>query len=829
MNRCRIPVRPTGGIAGAVLREWAREAGPPAAAWALTMSEPPDHSRTDSGPPPNHHDLDARLSRLEQRLQLLEERVEQLLEEFPPGVVTGDVSAQPSVPEPAPPSVPEPTLPSVPEPTLPSVPEPTLPSAQAPADPAGASPSPPSEDLEARIGQIWVSRAGLVLVLLALAMFLKWAYDRNLISHEVRTALGVLSGLSLITLGEILHRRTARYAEAFTGAGIAALYATFFAAYSLYGLFGQTTSFAFMLLTTAAAVVFAVRYDAVVIAVLGIIGGFAVPYLLPGPDARLEGVLVYYLILQAGLMLAIPRLSRFRELLLILAVLAGFVAVAIPAGAGTPANPMMWLLYFLLLSVGIAWLTTRGEKLPATIRRPLLVILATLPFLTPAALGPKPAHPFAGVVYVLVVYVGFLVLERRTGGETPGLVSAATVAAFAASVLITSPDQSAWWIVVPVGIISILAVLSTARRLWDPSYAVVLIGGPIALSHLESLADLHLALEWIFPASMLVLMIAGGLVRRRPGPADIPLFLLTAGMFGGYLWVSLEQRELAAYHGALMLALAALHAGAAGLAARLRPGEPLLKLVLAGVGVGCLTLFFPTQFDTATVTMAWAVEAAVLVFVGLRLKQAVIWRGSWALLVLATFRYVLLDSGLIDGFGDTRPFLSAHTVAALSLVVAGLLISYWQSRAAGQEATRAWSEELAWSSGLNFCLANGILLLGMTLEIHHLFQRRATLTAAEGIVDRYPEMEQFVLTAYYALHSIILVTFGLVRSLRLVRILGLVLFAGTSLKAFAFDLKFLDTIYRVLSFLALGALLVAASFLYRRFRERLEPPGPSSP
>src|SRR5436189_209579 len=83
-----------------------------------------------------------------------------------------------------------------------------------------------------------------------LVLFLKWAYQRNLISYEVRTGLGLLVGLVLVTFGEVLHRRAARYSEAFTGAGVAAFYATFFAAYQLYHLFGQTSSFALMVATT---------------------------------------------------------------------------------------------------------------------------------------------------------------------------------------------------------------------------------------------------------------------------------------------------------------------------------------------------------------------------------------------------------------------------------------------------------------------------------------------------------------------------------------------------------------------------------------------------
>jgi len=51
--------------------------------------------------------------------------------------------------------------------------------------------------------------------------------------------------------------------------------------------------------------------------------------------------------------------------------------------------------------------------------------------------------------------------------------------------------------------------------------------------------------------------------------------------------------------------------------------------------------------------------------------------------------------------------------------------------------------------------------------------------------------------------------------------MGIVLLAGTVLKVFVLDLGFLSGTYRVLSFLALGSILVAVSYLYQRHRELL--------
>jgi len=49
-----------------------------------------------------------------------------------------------------------------------------------------------------------------------------------------------------------------------------------------------------------------------------------------------------------------------------------------------------------------------------------------------------------------------------------------------------------------------------------------------------------------------------------------------------------------------------------------------------------------------------------------------------------------------------------------------------------------------------------------------------------------------------------------------VRWQALLLIAATTVKVFVFDTSQLDRIYRILSFVALGALLLAVSFAYQR-------------
>lgn len=708
-----------------------------------------------------------------------------------------------------------------------------------------------TEDLEARIGQIWISRAGLVLVLLALALFMKWAYDRNLISYEVRTALGVLVGLGLTTAGEAMHRRSARFAEAFTGAGIAAFYVTFFAAYQLYHLFGQTTSFVLMVAATAFAVVLAVRHDAPAIAGLGIIGGFTVPYLLPGAEPRLEPVLVYYIVLEAGLAAAVRRLARFRDELLVLSVVAAFSAPA-PAVLGAGVSFPIWLGYFLVLSAGVGWLVPRMSLAPRLVGA-VLGILAVLPFLAPAAGALRAEKPEPIAVYMVVVYAGLVVLCRRLGHSriaTP-IATASAILGLAVSLAPESIDSAmahsgrvAWWGVAGCGLIALVAVAATARESRAASAVALALGGPIGLLYLEMAPRSGFVVESLFPVAMLILFLLPPMLRRDPGPLDLPMILGSPLLFGAVLWGLLERHTLVSLQGALMLLLAAIYASAAFVAAT--SGQGFLRLAYAGVGIAFLTLVFPAQFDAETVTIAWAVESAALVFVGLRTGHWIFRAAGGIVLGFAFARYVFFDARLDEAASYTwSAFTNPRAVGAAFIASAAFTVMGLYARArSGADAGAASSvgasdrkpplssrlpagaaerDGAMIAAGL---LANAMLLLGITLEVDLLFDHIApagTAAGVRGVGNR--EVEQFVLTAYYALHSIALVAVGLWRSVREARILGLTLFAATLGKVVLVDLSFLDTIYRVFSFLALGMLLVAASLLYRRFAARFEPPG----
>jgi uncharacterized membrane protein len=89
-------------------------------------------------------------------------------------------------------------------------------------------------------------------------------------------------------------------------------------------------------------------------------------------------------------------------------------------------------------------------------------------------------------------------------------------------------------------------------------------------------------------------------------------------------------------------------------------------------------------------------------------------------------------------------------------------------------------------------------------------------------------------SAFWGLVSLAFLYFGLTRRSRALRLGGFALFGVTLAKIFLYDLAFLSSLTRALSFIAVGAVLLLAGFFYQRMSEQLEErdrataPGPPS-
>jgi len=312
-------------------------------------------------------------------------------------VVSPPVPARESVREPVPEMLPRPA---------PQPPAPPVRPARPPAPPPPAAPAFDWESLLGVRGAAWV---GGIAVVVSAILFLKFAIDRNLITPELRIALLVFVGVGGLVGAELsLRRGYAVTANAVSGAGIAILYAAFFAAHALYELIPLVPTFALMALVTVVACVVAIRFDAFYTAVLGLLGGFATPVALSTGEDRPIGLFAYILLLNLGLASLALR-KRWHGLVML--ALAGTFVIELGWFARhlTPQKTMIGLTAFLLFGLLFLLLplTMReedGEESESLLRA--AAVGGVAPFLFAILIAGNPR--FAGEWPLLFGFVGLL-------------------------------------------------------------------------------------------------------------------------------------------------------------------------------------------------------------------------------------------------------------------------------------------------------------------------------------------------------------------------------------------------------------------------------------
>src|SRR5690606_34251832 len=78
--------------------------------------------------------------------------------------------------------------------------------------------------------------------------------------------------------------------------------------------------------------------------------------------------------------------------------------------------------------------------------------------------------------------------------------------------------------------------------------------------------------------------------------------------------------------------------------------------------------------------------------------------------------------------------------------------------------------------------------------------------------------EQLTLSMVWILYSLALMAVGIWRRKQGARMMAFGLFGLTILKLFLFDLSFLETLYRIISFIVLGLILIGVSYVYSRYK-----------
>ncbi|MDB5691157.1 MAG: hypothetical protein JWO81_220 [Alphaproteobacteria bacterium] len=439
-------------------------------------------------------------------------------------------------------------------------------------------------------------------IALAVAGILIVRFSIGLIGPAVRIGLAAALGMALVAGGEIARRRREavpdpRIAQALVGAGILILYAAPYGALVLYQLISNGTATAAMVAVTAAALLLSLRHGAPT-AVMGLAGGFAIPYLVGDRSQSAVPLLVYLALLDVALFGIAAR--RGWTWLAAAAALLSF-GWMVPLLFWPPADALAAGVFILALSL-VASLVRAGEGWQLDFLRPGAIGLLQLALLV----GRNDLGLAAwGLFGALSLASFFLAIRRADYRLIPALALAAALVLLVAKAIdprqAEIPAIAAGITLLFAGGAFVAARLRPRPVLWTLIGCGAAAGPPIILRLARP--DFAQAPSWalIFAAAAIVALLFVLPDRRERAERGASLFAAaaTAALLLGLAVREMLPSELVAA-GWMIVALAA------ALAARRGGGAPVasVSLIAAATAAARAVLAVPSLWKTLAGSLA---------------------------------------------------------------------------------------------------------------------------------------------------------------------------------------------------------------------------------
>lgn len=151
------------------------------------------------------------------------------------------------------------------------------------------------------IGENLFGKIGILVFIIGIGFFVKYAIDQNWINETARTILGYAVGAGMLVLAERLHRRYHAFSSLLAGGAFGVFYLITAIAFHYYELFSQTVSFVILCATTVFMSVVSILYDRRELAVTALVGGFLAPFIVSTDSGSIITLQTYISILNVGM------------------------------------------------------------------------------------------------------------------------------------------------------------------------------------------------------------------------------------------------------------------------------------------------------------------------------------------------------------------------------------------------------------------------------------------------------------------------------------------------------------------------------------------------
>jgi uncharacterized membrane protein len=680
-------------------------------------------------------------------------------------------------------------------------------------------------DLEKFIGENLINKIGIAITVIGVAIGAKYAIDHQLISPLTRIILGYLVGLGLLGFAIQLKKKYENFSAVLLSGSMAIMYFITYAAYSFYDLIPQAIAFVLMVIFTAFTVLAAINYNRQVIAHIGLVGAYAVPFLLSEGSGKVAILFSYMAIINIGiLVIAFKKYWKplyYSSFLLTWAIyLLWYVSryrVADHFGLALTFLPIFFVIFYLTI---LAYKLLKSEKYQIT---DILLLLAN-------------SFLFYGIGYSILS-------DHKTGEQLLGLFTLGNaIVHFIVSTIIYRQklaDRNLFYLVSSLVLVFITIAVPVqldgnwVTLLWAVESALLFwIGRTKNVAIYEQLSYLIMILAF-FSIVHDWTTVYDRYNPEQPGTRITPLLninFLTSLIFIISFWFinilhfnkkyrsSLDsQKDLLIFAAYMMMAILLI-----SLYYSFRMeiatfwNQLFIDSSISNKAENQSEIVFYSNLDLPKFKTVWLINYTALFLTGLSLINIIklksrelglinlvlntLFIATFLLLGLYTFselRESYLEQTLSDyyhrGFFNIGIRYISFAFITLLLVVCAKYIR--QDFMKGQ-----------------FKIAFDILL--------HLSILWIVSSELINLMDLADSIQSYKLgiSILWGVYSLLLIILGIWKKKQHLRIGAIILFAITLLKVFLYDIAYLDTISKTIIFVSLGVLLLVISFLYNKYR-----------
>ncbi len=419
----------------------------------------------------------------------------------------------------------------------------------------------------------------------------------------------------------------------------------------------------------------------------------------------------------------------------------------------------------------------------------------------------------AAFVAMIIVTGATMALAWSQNAEI--LASFALVGGFATPALLSTGENHeivlfSYVCLLDIAILA-MAILKPWRRLLWGSFAgtLILYAGWYSEYYSRNQRDFTVFFASLFAVLFAAIPVVARFEEKPSAPSRIPLTftllpLLNATLYFLTLYAMYERETATLTWYALVLAAVYLGlANAYKKRADISDTKPV-QLLHVAIAVAFLTVAIPAKLNAHWITIGWLVESAALLWVSVKTKTDFLRYLAVAALLLGIARLLFFDRIRTE----TLVFNARFATYVVAIAVLGAIAYYGRRYASEHEMVFIYIAVV----GLNV-----LALIALTWEASDYFDRQ--LLSGHNNATHYHEVwlaRGFTYSAIWLIYGAGLMTVGFWKRTPFARWQALILIAFTTAKVFLFDVSELGGSYRIVSFIALGAVLLAISFVYQR-------------